>query len=118
LSVYVVEIDGKPVDTQRTSEFLMAPGTHVIKVRVWHDLRWGVSAQRVTDKSSAAIINVSSKEAFIEIPKDFAAGHTYIPNAQLLGERASAFLDDVGTDFKQECMPLRRSFSDGKSPGC
>lgn len=124
LSVQVMEIDGKSVDTTRTSEFTLLPGPHTLRVRVFKDLRWGVSIVNVSSTSATALISTSFKEAFINITPEFLAGHTYIPNAVVIDSTASASLDDAGTNFKQECMPLRRfailygGTSDGKKPGC
>lgn len=78
----------------------------------------------VETKSPDVILSTSFKEASLNIFSEFSAGHTYIPNAQVIDDVAAALVDDVGTGFNQECMPLRRfaifygGSSDGKKPCC
>ncbi|MGV7320323.1 hypothetical protein PJH10_29480, partial [Mycobacterium kansasii] len=59
-------IDGKEVDHNRTSEFHLLPGDHIVNVFVRKDLM-------VT-----SAFGVRWQEAYIDIPLKAEAGHTYI----------------------------------------
>lgn len=115
LVLQVMAVDGKEIDPLRTSEILLKPGKRHIKLAATKDLEFSMGAGLITQ---------TGKGATLELPLNALAGHTYIPNAVINGDRIRAYFDDTGLGFKRECMPLRRyaiaygGSVDGKKPGC
>ena len=93
LSLTVVSINGKAVNTTRTAEFLLNPDIYKVTIRVLNDLHAGYP-------------NVSWKEVTLEAEVNALAGHTYIPNAEISGESVSLKFDDMGMNYPQSCLPL------------
>lgn len=115
LALHVGAIDGVQVDQTRTSEFLVLPGIHQVLIEVEKDRQTSISGGLMTS---------SSKRAAVTVALNAEPGDTYIPNAKIDGDRVSVSFENVGKDFKLECMPLRRfaiaygGTADGKKAGC
>ncbi len=110
-----MKIDGKEVDQNRTSEFIVLPGKHEVKLWVRKDVRF----------SSNGVGRVMEwKEAYLDVPVIAQAGHTYIPFVELVEAKVVGTFRDMGINYKIECMPLRRyaiaygGSADGRRAGC
>jgi hypothetical protein len=61
---------------------------------------------------------VAYDRAFPVARLEAKAGHTYIPNAVVDGNRIALYFEDKGQDFPQECLPLYRAVNEpGGNPG-
>lgn len=107
LSLTVVAIDGQKLSINRTAEFLLAPGRHVVTVAAYHDQRMQGNL-------------VTWKQATMDVELYAIAGHSYMPQADINSDLIKAYMLDLGTSFPRGCMPLRRVFpsrSDIEVPG-
>jgi len=111
LRLWVVAINGKAVDRDRTAEFLVLPGRYTMILKIEKDLTFGTR-------------RLDWKEAEVQVSLDAAADHTYIPNARVDGSSVAVYFDDAGVGFNRECLPLRRfaaaygGSADGTKAGC
>lgn len=101
LSLTVLEIDGKDVSTGKAASYLLLPGSHEIKIHALKDFVPGFPISTI-------------KRASIMSRLEARAGHTYIPNAVVDGDRISVIFEDKGLDFPRECLPLYR---EANNPG-
>jgi hypothetical protein len=108
LHLQVATIDGKPVDMARSASFHVLPGTYRIEVLAKTDFATEAGAQGYKS---------SWKEAKLEVTLTAVAGHTYVPNAVLRGDRIRVIFDDMGANYPQECLPLYRVVNKSSNPG-
>ena len=115
VSIITWKIDDKDVDHDRTSEFIVLPGNHTVRLYVKKDFQIGMIGQTIKS---------SWQEKLLDVTLNAKAGHTYIADVEVSGDFVRAYFKDMGQDFKRECMPLRRfavaygGSSDGRRDGC
>lgn len=104
VSVRVAAINRELVDMERTSEFLMPPGKHIIWLRLSGGRGYELSGQylRVLQEAGTTVSDVA-------IEFDFKALHSYIPRAWIADNKVSLGIVDMGQGFNIECMPLRKA---------
>jgi hypothetical protein len=95
LSLRVLEIDGKEVSTGKAASYLLLPGSYQVKIDALKDFEPGIAV-------------ITFKKALVLSRLEARAGHTYIANAVIDGDRISVFFEDKGLDFPLECLPLYR----------
>jgi hypothetical protein len=101
LSMTVNAIDDKYVSAY-ASEYLILPGQHKIKLRVVKD--W------------TGVVYSKYKVATIEITLTAVAGHSYIPNADVMDMKVYGRFDDFGLNYPQKCMPIYRLVINKSTP--
>lgn len=97
LALTVVAINGKEVPKNRTADYLLLPGTHVVTLDAYHD-------QKVEG------LLLTWKRAMIDVKLNAKAGHSYMPQAEIQGDTFEPSFLDLGTSFQRGCMPLRVAF--------
>lgn len=83
----VVAIDGKKVILNRTADYLLLPGDHTITLAEYRP-----------------------NEISIDVKLKAIAGHSYVPQAFVIGDAVNVYLRDLGPNFPRGCMPLRVAF--------
>jgi hypothetical protein len=95
-NAYIVSIDGAKPDALSNRVLLgiqVLPGSHTIVIGL---------RKYVTGLSPTQVSFATSEKP---MTRELAAGHTYIPRAQLAGSQNVLFwLEDAGTGYKQDCL--------------
>lgn len=99
ISIQVTKIDGEAVDQERTSEFLLLPGSHTVTFHIMNNYNY---------KIIGTYLSVSYNQSYIDVDMNFDAGHSYIPRSWIVNDLSYLSIDDKGKGFRKECMPLRR----------
>jgi hypothetical protein len=93
-TILVQKINGaQPPDIGRAAEYLLLPGSHSISWEMRSDQRF----------DGARLV---WKQANGELTLNAVAGHTYIPNAIVSGDRVRVFFEDKGLNYPRDCLPL------------
>jgi hypothetical protein len=108
LRIQVISINGEPVDLLKTASFIVPPGSYQVAVHA-------VTSVSVTQGAQG--LTYSKKSANGEVTVVAQAGHTYIPNGQILGERVRLYFDDAGKNFPTECLPTYVVVNTSSNPG-
>ena len=108
-SIIVTKINGEqPPSIGRAAEYLLLPGAYTISWEVRHDVRTNMMG------------GISWKQANGEMRLNAVAGHTYVPNATPSGNIVTVVLEDKGTNYPRDCLPLytQAQFYGKPKPGC
>jgi hypothetical protein len=90
--VMVKKVNGKAWDNGYF--FYLPPGTHALELRVNTVPTAGAGGVAWRETSVNAVVHV-------------VAGHTYVPEVEVLSGKASVRITDAGPDFPDACMPAR-----------
>lgn len=110
LGIQVTSINGQPVDRMKTASFMVPAGTHRLSLHANKDLR-------ITSGNANGGLGVRKKEADGEAIITVQGGHTYVPNARILGDRIQFFFDDKGENYPAACLPLYVAVNSSSNPG-
>ncbi len=94
-TVVIVGLDGRALEAASVTEVRLAPGTHALRARVkvgtypeGRRLYW--------------------REAEVHLTFEALPGHTYLPDAAMVGEVAIGRVTDLGVGYPAECLPAAR----------
>lgn len=99
LMLWVGKIDGETYNLSRAAELQLLSGTHLVNVYVQNQLHCG-----------ATLVGLGCRwrDAHVQVTLRAEKGHSYIPDAQVMGNTVRVFFNDVGMNFPHDCMPMMK----------